>query len=354
MHARYTVPGFQDFRAEIDRLYPEGGSRIALSRRATLDAPEEFIKDIQEQLSPDIQDKIHASGRLPIWQRVVKKNLESRHSDVLWRFFCMIFDTPGQKDPDQNHAVYLFADPSDMNPRRMMAAHAGELITAFHFKFNAAATHPALITWKSFYHELCHAVCRLGLQIYRHDRNFAAQREEMLCDTFAALHMLRRFGDEAVPLMKTFADMRLSCFPRAGYRYYTAPAIYAVLDDYKAGLLDGLDQATPDEIFAGALGYAKTHYLDPETAQSLYNLQESRSVNLIAHLAGASVIHSVIDDIVNKTTDETPQVIKQRALFAEAKAILDRDYYHPGFGSAALDALGRLKDRVARPFLQIR
>jgi hypothetical protein len=271
---------YRQFRSEIDRLYPAVARRIALSRGELADDPSQFTADLRAQLSTDIAAMIRE--RADAYQRAI--TYEYRTALTLRNpIGNMCVNIHADHDPNGPvRAQKPDADPlaryapsagdaaacyialnRRMSPRTQLQRMSDRSLHPLRMKFAQAAMNPDHMKWWSFYHELSHALIATGY----HDtgrksgtlmqRVYAHEMEESICDAYATIMTLRRFGEPCLPMLRATADMRRSLFAECGPHYYTAPAMDAAMADYAAGAFP----ADTADVFTHALGIARTQYL---------------------------------------------------------------------------------------------
>ncbi|WP_435640537.1 hypothetical protein [Micavibrio aeruginosavorus] len=257
-----AVPTYADFRAELDRLYPDVKGRIAICNHSNgPDDSWQVSRDLEEQLSYAVRKELPSFWPLAL-SSSLQTHKEAAKAGQTFSFCCIAHQSP---------VALILADCNQIkNTRYVLYAMSDQSVPSCLLDFNAAVVNPGVMGWMFFYHELSHALIRLD----RHPLHKRDGRdvfvEESICDSFAALHMLKRFGPEILPFLDVIADARLSNMSRFGPRYFTGQSLRAIARDARAGLLDGLDGASPDEVFAGALSYARNNDLDRDVVNAYH------------------------------------------------------------------------------------
>lgn len=277
------IPDYHDFRAFIDRAYPELRDRISVSRfnihaggnwrRARADMESQIAPERLATMTEDSWAQLLAAFRNN------KRNISIQATCFLAPIPIADNEPPPTKDPataqrghrsgmgrnrdlialfeakaerrdmaakkNYHNMPYCYINIPDINPRHLFAAMAGRMVPPARMAFNQAAMDPAIVKWFVFFHELSHGLRGLGahaqkplpenmtLRRYR----FIRDREEAVCDAYAAIMCLKMFGDDALPALHTIADMRQSLLYIFGPAYFTGPTVRAATKMHEQGKL---------------------------------------------------------------------------------------------------------------------
>ncbi|MCB9990011.1 MAG: hypothetical protein H6867_01365 [Rhodospirillales bacterium] len=246
-------PEYHAFRAAVDRIYPAHKHLIALSRHVTERDARKAKQDLEEQITPAI---LAAYGAEKLDEMVGHLHVRATDgravgmpfTNVMYPFYPSEEDDTDIKDKSFLNRpasfIYIALNPKLFAPRQRFHTLSSGDIPALHMKFNQAALNPNMDRWFTFFHELCHAAIRLQAHDYfgphlqdQTELDYYASMEESVCDAYAAINLLKLYGDGTLPFLKTYADMRQSRFYQLGHEYYCGPALYKIIEDYKDGNL---------------------------------------------------------------------------------------------------------------------